>query len=266
MSEPSSVGSGENLPLRGLRGLVLGVADEQSIAWGCLRLAHEQGARLVASCLNDKVYRRVEPLTTPLGIDLLSCDIEKPDELTRLLRHVEEKLGGLDFAIHSIAWAPSADLKGRVVDSSCAGFCKAMAISCHSFAAVAKRCEPLMREQGGALIAMSYLGGEKVVPNYGIMGPVKAALESLSRYLAVELGRQSIRVNVVSPGPIPTRAASGITDFDELLERAAQRSPLGRRVTLREIAQLTLFLCSPAASGITGQTLYVDAGAQAVAQ
>ena len=250
--------------LRDKRGLVLGLANAQSIAWGCAQLARLQGAELIACCLNDKARTYVEPLTEPLGIELVNCDVEQPRELEALVAYAAEKLGGLDFVIHSIAWAPLADLHGRVIDSSSEGFCRAMAISCHSFAALAKLCAPLM-PAGGSMITMSYLGADEVVENYGLMGPVKAALESLVRYLAVELGPQAIRVHAVSPGPILTRAASGIDHFDKILDSSRQKSALGRLVTLDEIAQLTTFLCSPAASGMTGQTIFVDAGCHAVA-
>jgi len=251
-------------PLRGKRGLVLGLANAQSIAWGCAQLAQLQGADLIACCLNDKARTHVEPLTAPLGIDLVNCDVEQPGELEALVKHAADKFGGLDFVIHSIAWAPLADLHGRVVDSSSEGFCRAMAISCHSFAALARLCAPLM-PAGGSMLTMSYLGADEVVPHYGLMGPVKAALESLVRYLAVELGPQAIRVHAVSPGPILTRAASGIGHFDDILNNSRQKSALGRLVTQDEIAQLATFLCSPAASGMTGQTIYVDAGCHAVA-
>jgi enoyl-[acyl-carrier protein] reductase I len=173
-------------------------------------------------------------------------------------------MGAIDFVIHSIAWAPRDDLHGRVVDSSAAGFARAMDISCHSFARLARLCVPHM-PQGGSLITLSYLGADEVVPHYGLMGPVKAALESMVRYLAQELGPKNIRVHAVSPGPIATRAASGIEHFDEILQTSQQRAPLGRLVTLDEIAQLCAFLCSPASSGMTGQTIYVDAGCHAMA-
>lgn len=250
--------------LQGKRGLILGLANEHSIAWGCARVMHLQGADIIACCLNDKSREYVEPLTQSLGIDLLNCDVEQPEHLAEVIGYIAKKFGTLDFVIHSIAWAPAADLRGRVVDSSSAGFSRAMAISCHSFAAVAKVCAPLMKE-GGTMITMSYLGAEEVVPNYGLMGPVKAALESLVRYLSVELGPQSIRVHAVSPGPIMTRAASGLAGFNDILENAKNKSALGRLVTLDEIAQLSAFLCSPAATGMTGQTIFVDAGCHAMA-
>lgn len=254
----------DRFSLAGKKGLILGLANESSIAWGCARLARVQGAEVVASCLNDKARRFVQPLTDPLGIPLWPCNVEQPDELPALVEHAAQYLGRLDFVVHSIAWAPLEDLHGRVVDSSPAGFARAMGVSCHSFATLAKLCEPHM-SQRGSLLTMSYLGAEEAVPNYGLMGPVKAALESLVRYLAMELGPQGIRVHAVSPGPILTRAASGIAAFDELMDSAVRRSPMQRLVTLDEIAQLCAFLASDAASGMTGQTIYVDAGCHATA-
>ena len=247
--------------LQGRRGLVLGLADEHSIAWGCAQAARAAGAELMLSCVNDKAHAAVLPLARALGAPLQVCNVEAEGALEALAGQVAATLGGLDFVIHSIAWAPLTDLHGRVADSSPAGFQRAMEISCHSFARLARCCEPLMRDSGGgSLITMSYLGAQMAVPHYGLMGPVKAALESMVRYLAVELGPANIRVHAVSPGPIPTRAASGLEDFDALLRDARERSPLRRLVTLEEIGALAAFLASPAASGMTGQTLYVDAG------
>ena len=249
--------------LQGKEGLVLGLANEHSIAWGCARQAHAMGAEVVASCLNDKARPFVEPLTQPLGLALHTCNIETPDDLEKLVAHAVAQLGRLDFVIHSIAWAPLADLHGRVIDSSSVGFARAMEVSCHSFATLAKLCAPHMTH-GGSMVTMSYLGADEAVPHYGLMGPVKAALESLVRYMAVELGPQGVRVYAVSPGPIPTRAASGIEGFDALMQHNIAKSPLGRLVTLQEIANLSTFLCTDAASGMTGQTIYVDAGSHAV--
>jgi enoyl-[acyl-carrier protein] reductase I len=250
--------------LAGKKGLVLGLANDHSIAWGAAQLARQQGAEIVASCLNEKAMRYVEPLTGPAGIDLLPCDVEHPGELEALVNHAVAKLGHLDFVVHSIAWAPLEDLHGQVIDSSSSGFARAMEVSCHSFATLAKLCAPHMTE-GGSMITMTYLGADTAVPHYGLMGPVKAALESLVRYMAVELGPKGIRVHAVSPGPILTRAASGIASFDELMGNAVSKSPLGRLVKLEEIAQLCTFLCADASSGMTGQTIYVDAGCHAVA-
>jgi enoyl-[acyl-carrier protein] reductase I len=252
------------LSLQGKKGLILGIANDHSIAWGCARAAHLLGADIVATCLNDKARTYVEPLTKPLGIYLVNCDVENPQALSELVDTAIGHLGHLDFVIHSIAWAPLEDLHAKVVDTSSAGFSRAMEVSCHSFASLAKLCAPHM-PQGGSLITMSYLGANEVVPHYGLMGPVKAALESLVRYMAMELGPQGLRVHAVSPGPIRTRAASGIESFETLIEQNIKRSPLGRLVTLDEIAHLATFLCADASSGMTGQTIYVDAGSHAMA-
>jgi len=249
--------------LKGKKGLVMGLANEHSIAWGCARMAHAAGAELVTTCLNDKARPYVAPLTESLGVPLLNCDIEDASALSRTVADAVEHLGQLDFVIHSIAWAPLTDLHGPVIDSSREGFARAMNVSCHSFAELARLCSPHLRE-GGSLVTMSYLGAHVAVPHYGLMGPIKAALEALVRYLALELGPRGIRVHAVSPGPIHTRAASGIDHFDELVASALAKAPLGRLVSLDEIAHLSTFLCSDAAGGMTGQTLYVDAGAHAV--
>lgn len=251
------------LDFEGKNGLVLGLANAHSIAWGCARLARTLGANVVATCLNEKARTYVEPLTQPQGITLLDCNVENPGELEAVVEQATARLGRLDFVIHSIAWAPLQDLHGRVIDSSGEGFARAMQVSCHSFAALAKLCAPHMNA-GGALVTMSYIGAEEAVPHYGVMGPVKAALESLVRYMALELGADGLRVHAVSPGPIPTRAASGIEDFDGLMRSAQDKSPLRRLVTLDEIANLAVFLCSDKASGMTGQTIFVDAGYHAV--
>lgn len=249
--------------LKGKKGLILGLANANSIAWGCARQAHAMGAQLVTSCLNDKALGYVQPLTEPLGIDLHTCNIEDPDALAAFIQQALARLGHFDFVIHSIAWAPLQELHGRVVDSTSVGFARAMDVSCHSFAALAKWCAPHM-PNGGSMVTMSYLGADEAVPHYGLMGPVKAALESLVRYMALELGPQNIRVHAVSPGPIPTRAASGIEAFDALMQHNIRKAPLGRLVSLEEIANLSTFLCTDAASGMTGQTIYVDAGSHAV--
>ncbi|MFZ9121999.1 MAG: enoyl-ACP reductase FabI [Burkholderiaceae bacterium] len=245
--------------LTGLRGLVLGVANEHSIAAAAVRGLHAQGARLLATCLNEKAKAFASPVTEPLGVPLLTCNVAEDGSLEAAVAQAVGQLGGLDFVVHSIAWAPLEDLHGRVTDSSREGFEKAMSISCHSFAELGRLVAPHM-SNGGSLITMTYHGADEVVPNYGLMGPVKAALESMVRYMAFELGAQGIRVHAISPGPVPTRAASGLQDFDRLMAEAAKKSPLGRLVSLEEISALTTFLCSPASSGMTGQTIYVDAG------
>lgn len=252
------------MTLAGKKGLILGLANEHSIAYGCARHAVAQGADVVTSCANEKALKYVAPLAEALGAPLFACDVEKTGELKALVDKAVQHLGRIDFVVHSIAWAPLEDLHGAVVDSSAEGFGRAMQVSCHSFAELAKHCAPHM-PAGGSFVTMSYLGANQAVPNYGLMGPVKAALESLVRYMAVELGPRQIRVHAVSPGPILTRAASGIASFDELMAHAKQEAPLGRLVTLDEIANLCTFLCSSGSSGMTGQTIYVDGGCHAVA-
>ena len=245
--------------LTGKSGLVLGVANDHSIAAAVTKTLHRLGAKVQASCLNDKARPFASPVTEPLGIPLVNCDLTKPGELESFVQQAVDRFGQLDFVIHSLAWAPLAELQGRVTDTSREGFASAMSISCHSLAEVAKLVAPHM-PAGGSLVTMTYHGADEVVPNYGLMGPVKAALESMVRYLANELGGQNIRVHAVSPGPVPTRAASGIASFDKLIQDAIDRSPLKRLVTIEEIANLTAFLCANESAGMTGQTIYVDAG------
>ena len=254
MSENKSVFS-----LQGKRGLIIGLANEHSIAYGCAQVAHQLGAELMVSCVNQKAEPYVKPLADQLNATLVTCNVEENGALESLIAQAVAQFGQLDFVIHSIAWAPLDDLHGRVIDSSSTGFLRSMNVSCHSFAQVAKLCEPHLSPDA-SLITMSYLGAEEAVAHYGLMGPVKAALESLVRYLATELGEKGIRVHAISPGPIPTRAASGLLEFDTLMEKAIQRSPLKRLVTLEEVGQLAAFLISYASSGMTGQTLYVDGG------
>ncbi len=246
--------------LQGKKGLVVGIANEHSIAWGCARAFRDAGAELAVTWLNDKAHPYVAPLAEQLQAAIaMPLDVEQPGQLEAVFEAITHQWGRLDFVLHSIAFAPKDDLQGRVTDCSREGFARAMDISCHSFLRMAHLAEPLM-SQGGSLLTMSYLGADEVVANYGMMGPVKAALESSVRYLATELGPQGIRVNAVSPGPLATRAASGIASFDQLLARAAENAPLRRLVGIDEVGALASFLVSDAARAITGDTLYVDAG------
>ena len=246
--------------LQGKKGLVVGIANTHSIAWGCARAFHAAGAQLAVTWLNDKARPYVQPLAAQVQAPIqLPLDVEQPGQLEAVFDAVAQQWGRLDFVLHSIAFAPAADLHGRITDSSREGFMRAMDISCHSFARMARLAEPLMKE-GGTLLTMSYLGADEVIHNYGLMGPVKAALESSVRYLAAELGPQGIRVNAVSPGPLATRAGSGIADFDLLLADAARRAPLRRLVDIDDVGALCAFLASDAGRSITGNTLYVDAG------
>lgn len=243
-----------------LKGLVVGIANDQSIAWGCAQAFHAAGAELAITYLNDKAKPHVEPLAQKVGAPIfLPLDVTNDAQMEALFAAVTQRWGKLDFLLHSIAFAPKDDLQGRMVDCSAAGFSMAMDISCHSLVRLAKRAELLMKN-GGSILTMSYYGAEKVVPHYGMMGPVKAALEATVRYLAAELGEQKIRVNAVSPGPVKTRAASGLSHFDALMEEAASRAPLHQLVTLEQIGDITAFLASPKAAHISGQTIYIDNG------
>ncbi|NCT67947.1 MAG: enoyl-ACP reductase FabI [Rhodanobacteraceae bacterium] len=246
--------------LHGRKGLIVGIANDRSIAWGCARAMHEAGAELAVTWVNDKARTFVEPLAESVRAPIrMPLDVEREGELEAVFAAIRETWGRLDFVLHAIAFAPREDLHGRVVDCSRAGFARAMDVSCHSFLRMARLAEPLMHD-GGALLTLSYLGADEVIENYGMMGPVKAALESAVRYLAAELGPAGIRVNAVSPGPLPTRAASGIAHFERLLDDAARRAPLRRLVDIDDVGALCTFLVGDGARAMTGDTLFVDAG------
>jgi enoyl-[acyl-carrier protein] reductase I len=246
--------------LRGQRALIIGIANERSIAYGCARIFRELGADLAVTYLNEKARSYVEPLANELGASIfMPCDVAQSGQLESVFQRIQEVWGSLDIALHSIAFAPKQDLQGRLLDSSDDGFKVAMDISCHSFIRMARFAEPLMPE-GGTLLAMSYHGANKVVPNYNLMGPVKAALESAVRYLAYELGDKHIRVHAVSPGPLKTRAASGIKDFDVLLTEAIDRAPIGELVDIEDVGLTAAYLTTPFARRLTGTITYVDGG------
>ena len=246
--------------LQGKKGLVVGIANAESIAYGCAAQFRDAGADLALTYLNEKAKRFVAPLHESLGGSIfLPCDVREPGQIDALFDAIEAEWGELDFLLHSIAFAPRDDLHGRVTDCSLEGFEMAMNVSCHSFIRMAKRAEPLMKN-GGTLMTMSYFGAEKVIDNYNLMGPVKAALEASVRYMAAELGPKGIRVYTVSPGPVPTRAASGIDRFDELMEAAAKRAPRNALVTIEQVGNVATFLASDAADGMTGNLVYVDNG------
>lgn len=247
-------------PLKGLKALVVGIANEHSIAYGCARAFRELGADLAITYLNEKAKPYVQPLAEALQAPILMpLDVSRPDELEAVFERVKREWGRLDILVHSIAWAPKDDLQGGLLDSSADGFAKAMDISCHSFVRMAKLAAPLMTD-GGTMFAMSYLGANRVVPNYNLMGPVKAALEASCRYLAHELGPRRIRVHPISPGPLKTRAASGLKDFDLLLNEASQRAPVGELVDIMDVGFACAYLATPYARRMTGDTLYVDGG------
>lgn len=246
--------------LNGKRGLVVGIANDKSIAWGCARAFSRAGASLALTYLNDKALPHVRPLAQQVDADLLlPLDVEKPDQLESVFDHISTRWERLDFLVHSIAFAPKDDLHGRVTDCSRDGFMRAMDVSCHSFIRMARLAEPLMRD-GGTLLTMSYHGADEVVSNYGLMGPVKAALQSATRYIAAELGPKGIRVHAISPGPLPTRAASGIAHFDQLMKDAEDRAPLHRLVDIEDVGALAAYLVSDGARSLTGSTMHVDAG------
>ena len=246
--------------LEGKRGLVVGVANGDSIAFGCAAKLRAFGAEIALTYLNDKARPHVAPLAEALDARLLMpLDVSQPGQMQAVFEQLREAWGALDFVIHSIAFAPREDLHGRVIDCSQAGFLQAMQVSCHSFIEMARYAEPLMNP-GGALITMSYHGADKVVDHYNLMGPVKAALQSSVRYLASELAERQVRVFAVSPGPLRTRAASGIDHFDVLIDMAVSRAPAHRLVDIAEVGRLVAFLVGGGASGMTGDTLYVDGG------
>jgi enoyl-[acyl-carrier protein] reductase I len=246
--------------LTGKKALIVGVANEHSIAWGCAQAMRRAGAEIAMTYLNDRAKPHVEPLAKALDAEIfLPLEVRDPAQVDGLFAAIAERWGGLDILVHSIAFAPRDALQGRVVDCPRDGFLAAMDVSCWSFLDLARRAESLMR-QGGTMMTMSYLGANEVVDNYGIMGPVKAALESSVRYVATELGPKGIRVHAVSPGPLATRAASGIKDFDDLMTRVSARAPARRLVTIEEVGAACVFLASDYAAAMTGETLYVDGG------
>jgi enoyl-[acyl-carrier protein] reductase I len=246
--------------LKGKTALVVGIANEHSIAYGCAKAFRQQGAELVLTYLNDKAKPFVEPLATELGARLLlPLDVREDGQLADVFGTVRSTFGKLDILLHSIAFCPKDDLHSRVVDCSRDGFAAAMDISVHSFIRMVRAAEPLMTD-GGACMTVSFYGAQKVVEHYNIMGPVKAALEAVTREIATELGDKKITVNALSPGPMQTRAASGIAAFDALLEQASERAPTHALATLEDCGAFAAFLASDAARNVTGGVHYVDGG------
>jgi enoyl-[acyl-carrier protein] reductase I len=251
--------------LRGRKALVVGIANEHSIAYGCARAFRELGADLAVTYLNDKAKPHVEPLAREVEASVfMPLDVSRPGELEAVFERIDREWGRLDIVVHSIAFAPKEDLQGGLLSCSAGGFSVAMDVSCHSFIRMARLAAPLMKD-GGTLFAMSYHGAQKVVPNYNLMGPVKAALEAVCRYLAYELGPKKIRVHAISPGPLKTRAASGLKDFDRMLNDAVERSPVGELVDIMDVGFACAFLATPYGRRLTGQTVYVDGGVSIMA-
>jgi len=251
--------------LKGSKALVVGIANDQSIAYGCAYAFHQLGAELAITYLNEKAKPHVEPLARKFDAPIvMPLDVSTPGMLEAVFERIAKKWGRLDILVHSIAFAPKEDLRGGLLDCSAEGFKVAMDVSCHSFVRMAKLAAPLMKD-GGTMFAMSYHGANKVVANYNVMGPVKAALEASCRYLAYELGKKGIRVHAISPGPLKTRAASGLKDFDVLLTQAAGRAPVGQLVDIMDVGFACAYLATPYARRMSGETLYVDGGVNIMA-
>jgi len=246
--------------LEGKKGLIVGVANENSIAWGCAKAFRALGAEVAITYLNDKAKKYVDPLARALESPIvMPLDVSKPGQMEAVFERITKEWGKLDYVVHSIAFSPKEALQGRVVDVSREGFATTMDVSCWTFIRMAHLAEPLMRK-GGTLFTMSYYGSQMVVKNYNIMGVAKAALECAVRYIAAELGPKGIRVHAISPGPLATRAASGIPEFDALLDKAKAKAPARSLVSIDDVGAATAFLAHDAARLITGETLYIDGG------
>jgi len=246
--------------LRGMRGVILGVANNRSIAWGIAKAARIAGAELAFTYQGEALEKRVRPLAQELGGEVLGhCDVTDGATVDAAFDAAERLWGSLDFVVHCIAFSDKDQLTGRYIDTTEDNFTKSLAISCYSFTAVAQRAEKLM-SRGGALLTLTYYGAEKWMPHYNVMGVAKAALEASVRYLAADLGEKAIRVNAISAGPIKTLAASGIGDFRYILKWNEYNSPLRRTVTIEEVGESAVYLLSPMARGVTGEVLHVDAG------
>jgi len=246
--------------MKGKRGLIMGVANQHSIAWGIAQALHEAGAELAFTYQGEVFKKRVTPLVEPMNpAAVLDCDVSDPASLDAVFAALEQKWGSLDFVVHAVAFSDKDQLKGRYVDTTADNFALTMNISCYSFTAVAQRAEKLMTD-GGSMVTLTYYGAEKVMPHYNVMGVAKAALEASVRYLAEDLGKKQIRVNSISAGPIKTLAASGVGDFRYILKWNEYNSPLRRTVTTQEVGNSALFLLSDLGKAVTGENLHVDAG------
>ena len=246
--------------MSGKRGLIMGLANDKSIAWGIARACHDQGAELAFTYQGEALKKRVDPLAASLGSDIvLPCDVADEASMDAVFTDLEKRWGKLDFLLHAIAYADKAELKGRYVDTSAENFAMSMNISCYSFTAIAQRAEKMMTE-GGSMVTLTYYGAEKVMPHYNVMGVAKAALETSVRYMAMDLGPKNIRVNALSAGPIKTLAASGIGDFRYILKWNELNSPLRRNVSQDDIGKAGFYLLSDLSSGVTGECHHVDCG------
>ncbi len=258
--EPQETTTEPGLLMAGKKGLVMGVANERSLAWGIANAAHGQGAELAFSYQGDALKKRVEPLAESVGSDLvLPCDVTDTASMDAVFAAVKERWGRLDFLVHAVAFSDKEELKGQYIDTTPENFASTMNISCYSFTALAQRARPLMTN-GGSLLTLTYFGAERVMPHYNVMGVAKAALESSVRYLAEDLGKENIRVNAISAGPMKTLAASGIGDFRYILKWNEYNSPLRRNVSQDDIGGAGVYLLSDLSSGVTGETHHVDCG------
>ncbi len=247
--------------LEGKRVLVVGVANDKSIAWGIAHAMHEHGARFAFTYAGEVFEKRVRPLADTVNTDLvMQCDVTNEAEVEEVFRQIKEQWGGLDVLVHSVAYANREDLDGRFVDTSRDGFLKAMEVSAYSLVSLARHAAPLLAPSNGNILTLSYYGAVKVIPNYNVMGVAKAALEACVRYLAADLGPDNIRVNAISAGPIKTLAASGVKNFRLLMSSAEEKVPLRRNVTKEDVGKSALFLCSDLGSAVTGEVIFVDGG------
>jgi enoyl-[acyl-carrier protein] reductase I len=254
------------IDLHGKKALVVGIANSDSIAYACAKAFRQAGAELAITYLNEKAERFVRPIAEELEASIfMPLDVLKEGELEAVFERITQEWGQLDILLHSIAFAPREDLHGRVIDTSLEGFKIAIDVSAHSFVRMARLAEPLMKERGGSMMTLTYYGSTRVIDTYNMMGPVKACLEALTREVASEVGIYGIRVNAISPGPVKTRAASGIDDFDKLLDEAAQKAPQRSLITIDDVGPLAAFLASDLAHAITGETIFVDHGYNIIA-
>ncbi|MCB2081349.1 MAG: enoyl-ACP reductase FabI [Rickettsiales bacterium] len=246
--------------LKGKRGLIMGVANDRSLAWGIAQSVQAQGAELAFSYQGEALQKRVQPLAESIGSDLLvECDVSNEESIAALFKTLEGRWGTLDFVVHAIGFSDKNELKGKYLNTSLPNFLNTMHISCYSFTSVARYAEPLMKN-GGSLLTLTYLGAERVMPHYNVMGVAKAALEASVQYLAADLGGSNIRVNAISAGPVKTLAASGIGDFRYILKWNELNSPLKRNTTIQDVGGAGLFLCSELGQGVTGEVMHVDCG------
>lgn len=247
--------------LAGKKGLILGVANKRSVAWACAQVLRREGMELALTYANERLERSVRGLAEELSVDtVLPCDVTKPEEIEKLMDDVRERFGKLDFLLHAIAFAKREELTGTYMDVSREGYQIAQEVSAYSLPAVARRAASLMEGSNGSIVTLTYIGSERVIPNYNVMGVAKAALEASVRYLAHDLGPIKVRVNAISAGPIRTLSAAGVEGFNTILDKIAERAPLKRNITAEEVGETCAFLASDMSSGITGSTIYVDAG------